>query len=80
MARFGLGFLPLTLADADAAQITPIRILARVSEEAAVFQENLPKTIGQEPHPVRPVRARAPGADRRRLRLFHRKGYLPALS
>ncbi len=30
------------------AQMTPSQLMARVSEEAAVLQENLPKSIAQE--------------------------------
>src|ERR1700692_694113 len=43
LAAFSLGFW-----GAARAQISPSQILTRVAEEAAIFQENLPKAIAQE--------------------------------
>jgi hypothetical protein len=48
MMRWALAVLFLTIWGSAQAQVTPAQALARVSEEAAVFQDNLPKTIAQE--------------------------------
>lgn len=48
MPRLALAAVTLALSGWARAQIAPAEILARVSEEAATFQENLPKTIAQE--------------------------------
>jgi hypothetical protein len=48
MSRLVLAALFLAQAAAPAPQMTPPQIMARVAEEAAVFQENLPKTIAHE--------------------------------
>lgn len=52
MSRLGLAKLTASLGFFSAlpayAQLSPSQALTRVSEEAAIFQENLPKTIGQE--------------------------------
>jgi hypothetical protein len=47
LAAFSLGSWGASW-DSARAQMSPAQIFARVSEEAAVFQENLPKTIAQE--------------------------------
>jgi hypothetical protein len=48
MMRLALAFISWAIWASAQAQVTPSQALARTSEEAAVFQENLPKTIAQE--------------------------------
>jgi hypothetical protein len=48
MARLALAVFSLGILGSAQAQMTPAQAMARVGEEAAVFQENLPKTIAQE--------------------------------
>lgn len=48
MQRLVLAALSLSIWGSAQAQVMPAQAIARVSEEAAVFQENLPKTIAKE--------------------------------
>jgi hypothetical protein len=48
MARQALAALLLGIWGSAQAQVTPAQAISRVSEEAAAFQENLPKAIAQE--------------------------------
>ena len=48
MARLALAVLSLGIWGSAQAQIAPEQAIKRVSEEAAVFQENLPRAITQE--------------------------------
>ena len=48
MSRLALAVFSLAIWGSAQAQVTPAQAMARVGEEAAVFQENLPKTIAQE--------------------------------
>ncbi len=48
MSRLALMAISWAFGGVARVQMTPSQLMARVSEEAAVFQENLPKSIGQE--------------------------------
>ena len=48
MARLALAIFSLGIWGSARAQVTPAQAILRVSDEAAVFQENLPKTIAKE--------------------------------
>jgi hypothetical protein len=48
MTRLGLAVISLAIWGSAQPQVTPAQAMARTGEEAAVFQENLPKAIARE--------------------------------